>query len=167
MGPVQAIKTCLRKSFHFSGRASRSEFWWFFAAWIVVMPGLLFVVGWTHSLVPGHLPTIIAWKSLKAAVTLMLLLPLGAMARRHHDAGFPAFLTFLTVIPGVVLLVNSLMFISLLLYGTFPFARPLLSWNPAAFFALLALITLSSLLALWPPSPGPNRYGPNPLEVTP
>ena len=29
MGPVQALKTCLRKSFQFSGRASRSEFWWF------------------------------------------------------------------------------------------------------------------------------------------
>ena len=29
MGPVQAIKTCLAKSFQFSGRASRPEYWWF------------------------------------------------------------------------------------------------------------------------------------------
>jgi uncharacterized membrane protein YhaH (DUF805 family) len=29
MGPAQAIRTGLAKSFQFSGRASRSEFWWF------------------------------------------------------------------------------------------------------------------------------------------
>ncbi|MFN0113097.1 MAG: DUF805 domain-containing protein [Paracoccaceae bacterium] len=29
MGPRDAIATCLRKSFDFSGCASRSEFWWF------------------------------------------------------------------------------------------------------------------------------------------
>lgn len=29
MGPLDAIKTCLAKSFQFKGRASRSEFWWF------------------------------------------------------------------------------------------------------------------------------------------
>ena len=29
MTPLTAIKTCLAKSFQFSGRASRSEFWWF------------------------------------------------------------------------------------------------------------------------------------------
>lgn len=29
MGPVEAVKTCLRKYATFSGRASRSEFWWF------------------------------------------------------------------------------------------------------------------------------------------
>ena len=29
MGPVLSIKTCLRKYATFSGRASRSEFWWF------------------------------------------------------------------------------------------------------------------------------------------
>ena len=31
-GPVDAIRTCLVKFFDFRGRASRSEFWWFFAA---------------------------------------------------------------------------------------------------------------------------------------
>ncbi|MDD9855928.1 MAG: DUF805 domain-containing protein, partial [Gammaproteobacteria bacterium] len=29
-GPVDAIRTCLVKFFDFRGRASRSEFWWFF-----------------------------------------------------------------------------------------------------------------------------------------
>ena len=34
MRPAQAIKTCLIKSFNFSGRASRSEFWWFVPPWM-------------------------------------------------------------------------------------------------------------------------------------
>jgi uncharacterized membrane protein YhaH (DUF805 family) len=29
MTPLQAIRTCLAKSFQFSGRASRAEYWWF------------------------------------------------------------------------------------------------------------------------------------------
>jgi len=30
--PVDAVRTCMVKFFDFRGRASRSEFWWFFAA---------------------------------------------------------------------------------------------------------------------------------------
>jgi len=35
-GPVDAIRTCLIKFFDFRGRASRSEFWWFFALAVVL-----------------------------------------------------------------------------------------------------------------------------------
>lgn len=35
-GPVDAIRTCLVKFFDFRGRASRSEFWWFFALAVVL-----------------------------------------------------------------------------------------------------------------------------------
>ncbi|MGF1553130.1 MAG: DUF805 domain-containing protein [Paracoccaceae bacterium] len=31
MGPAEAIGTCLQKYWTFTGRASRAEFWWFFA----------------------------------------------------------------------------------------------------------------------------------------
>ena len=36
MGPLDAIKTCLAKSFQFKGRASRAEFWWFACALFII-----------------------------------------------------------------------------------------------------------------------------------
>ena len=40
MGFVESIKTCFSKYFVFSGRASRSEFWWFYLfAWMLSLGG--------------------------------------------------------------------------------------------------------------------------------
>lgn len=44
---VTAVKTCLKKYFDFSGRARRSEFWWFMlATWIVnsVLNGIIYSI---------------------------------------------------------------------------------------------------------------------------
>lgn len=46
MGPVQSIKTCLSKSFVFSGRSSRSEFW-SFAAFVVALSLIAAWLDWT------------------------------------------------------------------------------------------------------------------------
>jgi len=35
MGFVESIKTCFSKYFVFSGRATRSEFWYFYLFWII------------------------------------------------------------------------------------------------------------------------------------
>jgi uncharacterized membrane protein YhaH (DUF805 family) len=43
MGPLDAIKTCLAKSFQFKGRASRSEFWWFAPIWTLLCLFLLWI----------------------------------------------------------------------------------------------------------------------------
>lgn len=49
MNPLTAVKTCLRKYFHFSGRASRSEFWWFMLTVII----LSIFLSWVDSFVFG------------------------------------------------------------------------------------------------------------------
>lgn len=43
MGFVEAVKTCFRKYFKFSGRARRSEFWWFtlFVTLVSIVLGVL------------------------------------------------------------------------------------------------------------------------------
>jgi uncharacterized membrane protein YhaH (DUF805 family) len=171
MGPAQAIRTGLGKSFQFSGRASRSEFWWFFAAWAAVVLCLMAFVTWTQTLLPGHLTTIVAWKCLKAAVVLLFLLPLGISARRHHDSGIPALLSVAAAVPGLVLVVGSLLFIPALLgltaYSAISlFAIYLLVWQIEAFVLYFLLIALSALVALWPTQTATNRYGPPPFEVT-
>jgi len=80
-----AVKTCLSKYADFSGRASRSEFWWFVLAQLVV----LIVASLIHRFVYG-------------IAALGLLLPaLAVGARRLHDIGKSGWLQLLMLIPIV------------------------------------------------------------------
>ncbi len=78
----EAVKTCLRKYFTFSGRARRSEYWWFYLFTIIVaivaavIDGA--IVGWGNS---DEGPV-------GALTSLALLIPsLSAGWRRLHDTG--------------------------------------------------------------------------------
>ena len=68
---VQAIKSCLGQYATFSGRASRSEYWWFFLFQVLVM------------VATGMLGDVI-----NGLASLALLLPaLAVGTRRLHDIG--------------------------------------------------------------------------------
>ena len=67
-----AVKTCLtQKYFDFNGRASRSEFWWFFLAQLIV-----FLIS-----------SVVASVLYLVAVVALFLPGLGASVRRLHDIG--------------------------------------------------------------------------------
>lgn len=67
----QAVSSCLRNYAVFSGRASRSEFWWFFLFQLLVMLAVSMVS-----------------EKLTGLANLALLLPsLAVGARRLHDIG--------------------------------------------------------------------------------
>ncbi len=86
----QAISTCLSKYASFAGRASRSEFWWFFLFQILV------------SIAAAMLGDIVS-----GLVNLALLLPaLAVGTRRLHDIGRSGWwqLIALTVIGLLVLI---------------------------------------------------------------
>ena len=87
----QAITTCLRKYVDFSGRATRSEFWWFFLFQIIVLA----IAGMLSNMLYG-------------LAGLALLLPaLGAGARRLHDIGKSGWFLLLGLIPliGALILI--------------------------------------------------------------
>ena len=68
---VQAIKSCLGQYATFSGRATRSEFWWFFLFQVLVM-----------------VATSMLGDVINGIALLALLLPaLAVGARRLHDIG--------------------------------------------------------------------------------
>ena len=89
MNMQDAFLTCLKKYAIFSGRASRSEYWWFVLAQMLVVMGASIVSD-----------------TLGALVMLALLVPsCAAAARRLHDAGRSGWWQLLTLIPLIGALV--------------------------------------------------------------
>jgi uncharacterized membrane protein YhaH (DUF805 family) len=168
MGPVQAITTCLAKSFQFSGRASRSEFWWF--APIGLGLPIAAVV-----LLPPDVNSIEIFFT-KVAILGLLLVPFNAaVARRFHDTGAHQVEFWHGICPTLGVVVSGYG----LAFGLFAIST---IWGvvigvtftvPSFLLLLVSLVMAPGMLGLTigrlltPSNPGPNTYGPNPLEVTP
>lgn len=94
----QSISTCFSKYCTFSGRASRSEYWWWFLFSFII--GCLFgipssITAVNHSASSG-LPII------SYIVSLALFLPsLGVLFRRLHDTGKSGWWWLIGFIPAV------------------------------------------------------------------
>jgi uncharacterized membrane protein YhaH (DUF805 family) len=80
-----AVKTCFSKYADFNGRASRSEYWWFVLAEVIV----LIIASLIHQYVYG------------IAALAFLLPALAVGARRLHDIGKSGWLQLLMIIPIV------------------------------------------------------------------
>jgi uncharacterized membrane protein YhaH (DUF805 family) len=95
----QAIKTCLNKYATFSGRATRSEYWYFFLFLVIVN----IVASVLDSTIFGDMPV------LYLIATLALLVPsIAAGVRRLHDtdkAGWWLLAGLIPVIGTIVLIV--------------------------------------------------------------
>lgn len=112
-----AVQSCLSKYAVFTGRAPRSEFWWFWVFTLlveiaaVVVGGLIFAgsvqevaVGSGGSMQSFYLYAVPNW--LSAVVHLALFLPSLAVAvRRLHDVGRSGWWLLLFIVPfGVFVL---------------------------------------------------------------
>lgn len=97
MGIVESISTCLKKYVTFGGRASRSEYWFFFLFTLIISSIV------TSMVESGVLPTAVYY-----AFSIALFLPgLAVTVRRLHDKGKSGFWIFIIVIPliGAILLI--------------------------------------------------------------
>lgn len=123
-----AVKRFFAKYADFSGRASRSEYWWMVVFnWIAgLIPAVILSVGLTTALssarsyrgqivfveTPDWTMAIIGIV-LTVVVSLGLLVPtLAVLWRRLHDAGYSGAMALLTLIPGVgglIVLILTLM----------------------------------------------------------
>lgn len=96
MSFMDAVKTCLSKYVGFSGRARRSEFWWFFLFQVLV------------SVVAGIIDRLIGTSLIQNLAGLALLLPgLAVGARRLHDTGRSGWWWLIVLIPivGIIVLI--------------------------------------------------------------
>jgi uncharacterized membrane protein YhaH (DUF805 family) len=160
----QSVITCFRKYFTFSGRAARSEYWWF------VLFNFLgaFVASLTESVINGMSGTPNGPTLLSGAFNLATFIPSLAVGwRRMHDTGRSG----LYLLYPLIAMVGLSIFIGLF-GGDFATTGDFEALTPA--FALLVIlaglvILISPFLVLWwltrPSQSGPNQYGPNPHEV--
>jgi uncharacterized membrane protein YhaH (DUF805 family) len=102
-----AIARGFKKYATFAGRASRSEYWWWYLFTFIVylVLGLLaYVVGITSSSDGGRTPGLLALPLiiLFAVFALGIIVPtLALTVRRLHDAGYSGLLALLLLIPYV------------------------------------------------------------------
>jgi uncharacterized membrane protein YhaH (DUF805 family) len=98
-----AIKTCFSKYSDFSGRATRSEFWWFaLFVWLVqLIPYLLLMTAMPAS---GEDPSgaFWLWIVLLVVIFLGLFLPyLGVLVRRLHDTDKSGWWYWIVLVPCI------------------------------------------------------------------
>jgi len=140
-----AIKTCMKKYVTFSGRAQRSEYWWFMLFNLlatVANAGLDSMLFDTRPEETGPL---------SALYSILILLPLlSVTARRLHDMDKSA---WWMVAP----------------YGVLFFAAISAAFELNIFAAVggIAALVLLVVLFVWTVmrgTEGPNRFGPDPLQ---
>ncbi|MEL6519875.1 MAG: DUF805 domain-containing protein [Pseudomonadota bacterium] len=148
MGPLTAIRACLVKSATFSGRASRSEFWWWTLiaefAFAAAMVGL--GICWEEDWIFGE-----TYWPIQAYALLIWLPSTSVAVRRFHDIGLNPWPVIALVLLDLVLL-------------AWPVDSAFLE---ALFYSSLFLYLLVLVVAAFPSQDRNSRYGPNPLEVTP
>jgi uncharacterized membrane protein YhaH (DUF805 family) len=157
MSFTDSVRSAFAKYATFSGRASRSEYWWFYLFSVLV------------SVVSGMLDAVLGAEVLELVAMLVLLLPSVAVAvRRLHDSDLSGW-WFLALVLGTVVGVTLLLFRVIIAFGdAFSGTSDTGSTATAALLAgalvFLATVVAGLVLMLRPSSPGPNRFGPRPLE---
>lgn len=163
---IAATKTCLTGYFTFSGRASRSEFWWFFLFAVIVFGGLLALDG-------AIFEVDLASRTRKCLFAplfgLAIVLPmLTAGWRRMHDVGKPGWYLLLPVFVSFATLAFILMvFMEIVTFHDADADRKLGSAYFVGYFGVIltGLVQLViALFLLWrltrPSDVGANKYGP-------
>lgn len=103
MSPTDAILTCFTKSFDFDGRASMSEYWWFWLfRWFLYLCCFLIIY---------EVPVVCG-----IVVVLTIIPAISSLVRRLHDTETAGWMLWLVIVP----IVGQLVFIWLLGYALQP-----------------------------------------------
>ncbi|MGO6980635.1 DUF805 domain-containing protein [Rhizobium leguminosarum] len=138
MGFTEAVRTVLKQKYAtFSGRASRSEYWWFVLFYVLALFALIipsFILAFATS--GGGAPspvhyTVVIWM----LFTLVIFLPLTSLqVRRFHDRNIS---------------------------GWWYLALFILSFIP---YGILVTAPVTIVISMLPGTEGPNKFGADPLR---
>ncbi|SEN42950.1 DUF805 domain-containing protein [Palleronia pelagia] len=146
----ESVRTCLTQKYaSFSGRASRSEYWWFMGAYLFFGMG----VG-------------LLGKAAQLVFVLAVICPLVAVgARRLQDTGRPGALIF---VPLALALLFAWLAPGAPAQGT-PGVQPVTQGEAIGALAMMLIQMLVALIYLWlltrPGDDRANAYGPPPETV--
>lgn len=167
MGFTQSVKTCLSKYVVFSGRARRSEYWWFVLFVIVVSIGLAIL----DTILFGSNPETGEGSNLLNSIfQLAVVLPMFAAGwRRLHDTGRPGWYLLLpmafSIATMVMLLTGVAVFSALETSVDDPEALrgPAAVLGVSGMMIMYAIQLILSVLMIWwlsrPSQEGSNEYG--------
>ena len=158
MSLAESVSTCFRKYIVFSGRAQRSEYWWFFL--------FTFVISVVLGIIGSFAPVL---QFLEWVFSLAVLLPsLAVTVRRLHDTNRTGWWILLLLVLGLAGIIAGAV-LGVLTSDDDVWSIVVIIFLTIA-GGLLGLIVgyLVLLYFLIQPSyPGPNQYGPNPLQPQP
>ena len=155
MSFAESISTCFRKYIVFSGRAQRSEYWWFFL--------FTFVTSVVLGIIATFAPVL---QFLEWVFSLAVLLPsLAVTARRLHDTNRTGWLILLPIGLGLAGIIAGAVAGAFITDDDEWRSLGIIFVSIAGGLLGLAVGYLVLLYFLIQPSdPGLNQYGPNPLQ---
>ncbi len=133
--PVEAIKIAFKRMFDFTGRSSRSEFWWcipiLVICWIACSLTINNIPLEVHNLIGyGNLPGEFTWNIIISLISLSLIfIMMGICTRRLHDVGYRDWIVIFPV--------------SLFVYLTYCFLLTSSVWFSLSFYIILGLVVAS------------------------
>ena len=170
---IDAVKLFFKNYFNFTGRASRSEYWWFILSYFIVS----IVIGtiefiFTFATVfadiyndPYSTPNALKYWYLMPSYLFTYAMMIGLLslaARRLQDRGHTGWWQLANIIPGILFLIPYLSIFDSIVTGG--------SFNPGAaiaatIFGIIGFgtgVTMIVFLCL-PPQEDENKWGRNPL----
>lgn len=161
MSPIDAIVTCFRKSFVFSGRARRSEFFWFYL-FVLIVSAAAMAVDLEYL---WMIEEVEMGPASMAAILATALASLSVGWRRFHDIGLPGWWSVAATLLGPAL-IGAALTLALVSLSDFVIVADVIKMGssaPGVIDAALLSVLMSApllMIAASPGSPRTNRYGP-------
>ena len=176
MGFFEAIKTCLKKSFVFTGRARRSEFWWWTLFTSILGFGVSFII---EEIPEDNLLLMLPFTlGILAIFTYLGIASFAVTTRRLHDIGRSGWWYGSSLIFGVVWAIWMVVKVFGVISGmdvdhidveSDAFVLTVLKEMTGVILAYILYLGYSIVLLVWyckDSQPGANKYGENPKGIT-
>lgn len=158
MNMFEAVKSVLSKYVKFTGRARRSEFWYWCLALVIT------------SFIVGVLSEVIDMGLFSLLFSLVIFFPGFAVSvRRLHDTGRTGWwlVWFYLGFPGLFM-IGTLISVGMFMDGNDPNSTAIMLYglfNIAIFLGMLIYFVVLLVFFCRDSQSGPNRYGDNPKNV--
>jgi uncharacterized membrane protein YhaH (DUF805 family) len=159
---TQAVRSVLSNYATFSGRARRSEYWWFYLFTILISIATSVIDAVLNTALNNEIGI------LGLIASLALLIPtLAVTARRLHDTDRTGWWMLLPIVPLLATITVGFAALFAVVFSSdadgSPAAAVTVLLVVCVLITLAAFITLVVFLCL-DSSPGPNKYGPSPKQ---